>query len=423
MQRRALNGGKKEEGPSSEKTRSAGEVFDDGTNTFFWQAHTVLAGLVVACGLGYVTLIDGAFMGSTQENMRSGVVAVVVVFILIGVIHMPDGPFLRPHPVLWRLALVVNILYVLLLIFTLFQSVEDAREFMRVLDPSLGVPLPEKDYGGDCALYTPGHENGSFANFMDKMDVFVACHFFGWWVKALILRDVFLLSIISVGFELLEYSLSCQLPNFGECWWDHWVLDFAVCNGLGIWLGIKTCEYLEMKSYHWRGLYKTPTIRGKLRRAVTQFTPYSWTSYRWGYTESFTRFCFVVATVIFWELQELNSFYLKTILWVPPNHVFNFYREIIYVFCGACAMKEMYDYLGSSDKNARIGRFLWLCFAAIICETMIDIKFGWYILRVPLPQTAVVLWSCVLVIFSLWAFWKFTLPFKYQLLCNYNTGH
>jgi phosphatidylserine synthase 2 len=200
MQRRALNGGKKEEGPSSEKTRSAGEVFDDGTNTFFWQAHTVLAGLVVACGLGYVTLIDGAFMGSTQENMRSGVVAVVVVFILIGVIHMPDGPFLRPHPVLWRLALVVNILYVLLLIFTLFQSVEDAREFMRVLDPSLGVPLPEKDYGGDCALYTPGHENGSFANFMDKMDVFVACHFFGWWVKALILRDVFLLSIIRCSF-------------------------------------------------------------------------------------------------------------------------------------------------------------------------------------------------------------------------------
>ena len=23
---------------------------------------------------------------------------------------------------------------------------------MSVLDPSLGVPLPEKDYGGDCSL-------------------------------------------------------------------------------------------------------------------------------------------------------------------------------------------------------------------------------------------------------------------------------
>jgi phosphatidylserine synthase 2 len=50
----------------------------------------------------------------------------------------------------------MNILYVLLLIFTLFQSVDDARQFMSVLDPSLGQPLPEKDYGGDCAIYTPG---------------------------------------------------------------------------------------------------------------------------------------------------------------------------------------------------------------------------------------------------------------------------
>ena len=38
-------------------------------------------------------------------------------------------------------------------------------------------------------------------------------------------------------------------------------MDFAICNGLGIWCGIKTCEYLEMKNYHWRSLYKTPTIR------------------------------------------------------------------------------------------------------------------------------------------------------------------
>ena len=27
--------------------------------------------------------------------------------------------------------------------------------------------------------------------------------------------------VMSIGFELLEYSLEHQLPNFGECWWDH----------------------------------------------------------------------------------------------------------------------------------------------------------------------------------------------------------
>lgn len=26
---------------------------------------------------------------------------------------------------------------------------------------------------------------------------------------------------MSIGFELLEYSLQHQLPNFNECWWDH----------------------------------------------------------------------------------------------------------------------------------------------------------------------------------------------------------
>ena len=36
------------------------------------------------------------------------------------------------------------------------QSVDDAREFLRVLDPKLGQPLPERDYAEDCSIYTPG---------------------------------------------------------------------------------------------------------------------------------------------------------------------------------------------------------------------------------------------------------------------------
>ena len=163
------------------------------------------------------------------------------------------------------------------------------------------------------------------------------------FLQGLILRDVFLLNILSIAFELMEYTLACQLPNFGECWWDHvsdtrllltlpwspasfpgcglgmrlwsflpliahtshtkvlfprqqgeggawkqgytcvivgkveskpikqhtcthtthtqWILDFLLCNGLGIWLGMKTCEYLEMKTYYWKGLWKIPTFK------------------------------------------------------------------------------------------------------------------------------------------------------------------
>ena len=163
------------------------------------------------------------------------------------------------------------------------QTADDTRQFLKLYDPDLGRPLPERTYAEDCRIYTPGHPNGSFAIIMDKMDVFVPSHFFGWWVKvcssslstlclfflplsfpslppspspttlfplspmvlsfhigggtlcpkvgdslllppflqALILRDVFLLNVLSIAFELMEYTLECQLPNFGECWWDH----------------------------------------------------------------------------------------------------------------------------------------------------------------------------------------------------------
>ena len=46
-------------------------------------------------------------------------------------------------------------------------------------------------------------------------------------------------------------------------------------------------------------------------------------------------------------IQELNTFYLKAMLWVPPNHSLNLHREVLYALCGACAVMELYDYLSS----------------------------------------------------------------------------
>jgi phosphatidylserine synthase 2 len=57
--------------------------------------------------------------------------------------------------------------------------------------------------------------------FQDKFDVFVPTHFFGWWLKTLVLRDWWLSIVMSVMFEILEYTLEHQLLNFSECWWDH----------------------------------------------------------------------------------------------------------------------------------------------------------------------------------------------------------
>ena len=36
----------------------------------------------------------------------------------------------------------------------------------------------------------------------------------------------------------------------------QWVLDALLCNGVGIWLGMKLVAHLGLKSYHWAGLWQ-----------------------------------------------------------------------------------------------------------------------------------------------------------------------
>lgn len=64
------------------------------------------------------------------------------------------------------------------------------------------------------------------------------------------------------------------------------------------------------------------------------------------------------------------------------------------------------------DPNARIGRFSWLVFAALICETLLEIKLGWEILTIPLHRYAYIAWGSGALIFLVCVFWHFTLPFR-----------
>lgn len=64
------------------------------------------------------------------------------------------------------------------------------------------------------------------------------------------------------------------------------------------------------------------------------------------------------------------------------------------------------------DKNARIGRFSWLVFAALICETLIDVKLGWHIVTIPLHPYTYVVWAIGLGVLALWALWYFTVPLR-----------
>ena len=138
-------------------------------------------------------------------------------------------------------------------------------------------------------------------------------------------------------------------------------------------------------------------------------------------------------------MQELMGFYLKTVLWIAPNHSLNILRQCLYAFTGAYAISEIYHFLQRpkwvletltnnlahlqcapflhyspfSGANVRhIGCFLWLVFAALIIEALIVVKFGWEIITIPIPRAAVIGWSIVFACVAIWAFWKFTYPLR-----------
>lgn len=116
---------------------------------------------------------------------------------------------------------------------------------MKYFDDKLPGKLVEYSYSDDCSL--------TWTAMKPKViDIFVIGHFVGWVLKSLIIRDVAICWFISITWELIEIVFVHMLPNFSECWWDQWILDVLICNGLGIYFGNKLCEYLEVKKYDWK---------------------------------------------------------------------------------------------------------------------------------------------------------------------------
>ncbi|PVD33310.1 hypothetical protein C0Q70_04563 [Pomacea canaliculata] len=374
--------------------RNKKDFYDDGTMSFFWRAHTITALVIFSGFLVYVAVVEEG-VTDRDYNAKSAMKA-----------HVTDSAVLSLCAALWRLVLCLSIVYELALVFLLFQTVDDARQLMKHFDDKLGKPLPEKDYGGNCFIYDSNHTN-PWHNLEDKVDEFVPTHFFGWWLKTLILRDWWLCTILSIMFEVLEYTLEHQLPNFSECWWDHWIMDAIVCNGLGIYLGMKTLNYLSMKPYHWRGMWNIPTYGGKLKRLAAQFTPYSWTDFDWKPTSSLKRWMAMLAVIAIFLLAELNTFYLKFVLWIPPKHYLCVSRLVFFSLwelqlCGKHSSIWM-----TRHNCKKVGRQSWLIAAIIITEFLIVLKFDWETVTKPIPQPVASVWGVGLLCLVVWTIFKF----------------
>ncbi|CAG8436546.1 6212_t:CDS:2 [Ambispora gerdemannii] len=374
------------------RVQPASHMVIDPAVEFFYKPRTLTVLTAMLVALVYFALSPEA--DDTAMNIKIGVGAAIGFFLSFAMLQFRDGPFIRPHPTFWRIVMGIGVLYQLLLVFLLFQNKRDARYIFACIDPTLGVPLPERSYADNCDL--------TWQNMKDQMDVFVIYHMTGWYAKAVVLRDYWFCWILSIMFEIMEYSLQHQLPNFAECWWDHWILDVLICNWAGLYLGMKTCEYFEVKGYSWRGVKEIPSLKGKVKRTVQQFTPQSWTKFEWGATHSFKNFMAFLQA-------EINSFYLKYLLWIPPEHPLNAIRATLLFFCSAPGVREAYQYL--TDKNCkRFGPQAWLSMAMIMTESVIIIKFGRGEFPHPAPTYVIVFWSLLTTTLIGYAIYQFAIP-------------
>ncbi|TPX50623.1 hypothetical protein SeLEV6574_g00792 [Synchytrium endobioticum] len=367
----------------------------DVTVDFLYQPRSILLLMLLFGGLLVYSFYDAE---SPVANTKRGLVAAFLILGLVGILQFRDSPYVRPHPAFWRLVLACSVSYQLVLVVILFQNKVDARAMLKYLDPSLGFKLPERSYANACDL--------TWDNIYDTLDIFVVAHSVGWFAKALIIRDYWLCWIMSILFEVLEYTFAHQLPNFAECWWDHWILDVLLTNWAGLYLGMKTCEYFEMKAYSWRGVAEIPSVRGKLKRTLQQLTPHSFTRFEWKTTQTLKNYVTVIAMLYVGSQVELNAFYLKYLLWVPPEHPLNTYRLILFFFMVLPATRELYQYVHDTRCN-RLGMHAWMVCTNIGTELLICIKFGRGEFPAPFPTPVKIFWaivSCLLVAYPTYQF-------------------
>ncbi|KAJ1800866.1 hypothetical protein LPJ59_000750 [Coemansia sp. RSA 2399] len=368
----------------------------DPTLEFFYHPRTLSVLTILLAGFLYVALyVDPS---NDMLNTKWGLVALCSVFVVVSVVLFRDGPFIRPHPAFWRGVLGLNVLYEMFLVFLLFQSKQTGRQIMTFFDPELGIVLPERSYGDKCEL--------TWANVREGIDIFVLAHSLGWFGKALIIRNHTMCWILSITFELSEYSLAHHLPNFNECWWDHWLLDVLICNWLGIYIGMKWCEHFKMKTYTWHGIREIPSIKGKISRASAQFTPHSWTVYKWAPTRRFKSFAGFILFAVLIMLAELNVFYLKSLLWISPEHPLVTARLSLLFLFALPSTREYYEYY-SNPRCKRMGAHCWMLIATLLTELLIIVKFARGEFTEPFPTPVIVFWSLVasaLGGFSLWQF-------------------
>lgn len=140
---------------------------------------------------------------------------------------------------------------------------------------------------------------------------------------------------------------------------------------------VQSLSFRQTKLSCFSSLYRNiQSTTGKIRRAVLQFTPESWTNMKWlDPSCTYIRYLAVTQLVIYWQITELNTFFLKHIFEIPPGHPLSVGRLAMIGLIVAPSLRQYYTYVVDA-RCKRVGSQCWVFGAIMFIETIICIRFG-----------------------------------------------
>ena len=168
---------------------------------------------------------------------------------------------------------------------------------------------------------------------------------------------------------------------------------------VGIILGAWTCNYLYVSRMHW--IYTKPEQmekRSKVLTLIEKFKPDVWAKYNWGVFSSFRNYIAVLFYCFICLAVDCNNFFLKFIMWVPPDHKILTVRVAIWAFAAIASTKEFYEFI-TNKHCKRIGPAFWLTSYTLMVEFSIVVKFGSTMFHTPFPDYVKAIWAVISTFF------------------------
>jgi phosphatidylserine synthase 2 len=251
-------------------------------------------------------------------------------------------------------------MYFCFVIVMLNHRPEYGRYLMGYLDERLNAQrhMGTYIYDDTCDL--------NWANFYSKLDHYYAVHLGDWFLSSFVLRDYYLLHIWSIMDEIIELSWQHILPHFGECWWDHIIIDIMLSNTPAIMFGMFVINRLGLVKYDFWHRFDD---EGNTKPIA-----------QWGIWHCHRKFGIMCYISGFMKVHFLNGFFINSNLNIPPVHPFPVIRLLLWFALGALAFREGYDDSRTWNTVERYykqvsGRYRWLGIAILSTEALMCYKY------------------------------------------------